>query len=85
MPDPLEHAMCGVTPLARRAAVSRQNGVDEGTQWSDYRLCPCHQLALRRFGLRQRLPYHPPMHAQLVRHSFNRADPKLVFPANLLE
>jgi len=51
----------------------------------DHRPLVFDLLARRRFRARQCLTHHSPMYPQLVRHSTDRPNPELVFPANLFE
>jgi len=75
----------GETLLSRRGAVSLKDGIDEGTKWPDCWPLSFALLTLRRLGIRQSLAHHSAMYSKLVRHSLNRPDTELVFPANLLE
>src|SRR5271163_1708760 len=71
--------------LTRRVAIGLQDCVDKRPQRIDHRTLVFDLLALRRFRARQCLTHHSPMYPKLVRHSPDRPEPELVFPANLLE
>ena len=83
--QPIVDAARRVPLLPWRQAVGRQNRIDEVLHRRQRRLRPRRVGARRRHRIGQRLAHHPPMHAQLAGHSFNRPDPELILPSNLCE
>jgi hypothetical protein len=85
LPNPHPDAVRRVPLLARRFPIALQNPVNELPHLPQLRTAPCRCLAPRRYRAGQRLPHHPPMRVQLLRHSLNRAHSKPIFPTYLLE
>ena len=83
--NPFPDAVRRVPLLARRFPIALQNPVDELAHRPQLRTAPRRCLALRRHRAGQRLPHHPPMRVQLLRHSLDRAHSKPVLPTYLLE
>src|SRR5215831_15268359 len=67
LPKPHPDAMRRVPLLARRLPVRFQNAVDCLPQRTHLRTLPFVLLSFRRDRARQRLPHHPPVHAELLR------------------
>ena len=85
LPDPLPDAMRRVPLFARSRLVRPQNLVNELHHRTQPRLASRRQFALRRNRTRQRLPHHPPMHAQFLRDCPNRARSVRVLPPDLFK
>src|SRR5438128_9009556 len=82
---PAEELKRELVCFQKRLLVSPQNLVDELFHRFELGLRPQRNLALRRDRARHRLPYHPPMHVELHRHTSDRPHSKPVLPPNLLK
>ena len=71
--------------LARRPTILVQHLVDERRDRVQLRLDPRRVTTPRRQRTGNRLPHHPPMHAELRRNTGDRADAKLMLLTKLLE
>jgi hypothetical protein len=80
-PDPVRR----VPLLARRFPIALQNPVDKLSHRPQLRTASrlCFSHWRNRTG--QRLPHHPPVRLQLLRHSLDRSRPKPILAPNLLE
>src|SRR3984957_16359687 len=71
--------------LTRRVAIGLLVRVDKSPQRIYPRTLMFPLPPLRRFGIRQRLAHHPPMHSQLARDAEHGPFAELVFPPYLFE
>src|SRR5262249_43112256 len=83
--QPLVNPMRGVTLLARRLLVAFEDLIDELHKRRQLRPFPLRPLALRRHGVLQSLPHHPPVHPQLLGDRSHRAIAKLVLASDLFK
>ena len=77
--------MGGVALLAGRLPVTFQDRLDEGHERRQVGARAGLRWFLDRDGGGQCLAHQTPMHAKLVHHPLNGANPKLVFTSDLLE
>jgi hypothetical protein len=85
LPNPLPDAMRGVPLFAWSQLICAQNLVNELHHRTQPGLVPHRQFAFRRDRTRQRLPHHPPVHAQLLRDRANRTSSMRMFSPDLFE
>jgi hypothetical protein len=83
--NPLPDSVRRVPLLVRRFPIAPQNPVDELSDRPQSRTASPRRLALRRNRTGQRLPHHPPVRLQLLRHPLDRSHPIPILTPNLLE
>jgi hypothetical protein len=77
--------MCGVPLFARRLLVGLQDPIDPGNNWRHFYLLSFGLLPRYWYRIGDRFAHRPPVHAQLLRYSFDRPDAMLVLAPDLLE